>query len=144
MRMSIVVAAMVAVATTAFFYGSLRAQEARSVLDGVYTEEQAARGGEIYGQKCASCHGPALAGEDMAPGLTGGQFTSSWNDTTAGELAERIRISMPANNPGALSRQETVDVLAYIFRFNMYPVGKTELPRETEFLNQIKIKPPQP
>ena len=50
----------------------------------------------------------------MAPGLTGGEFTANWNDLTLGDLFERMRISMPQNNPGSLSRQQNADILAFI------------------------------
>src|SRR5262249_109571 len=144
MRPNFAVMATISVgATIPLCCSVLRAQHG-STVEGVYTEAQAARGLQIYGQSCSSCHGPALMGDDAAAPLTGGQFFSSWIDSAVGELAERIRTSMPANNPGSLSRQQTADVLAYILSFNKYPVGNTELPPQTESLNQIKIQPPQP
>ena len=54
------------------------AQAAKSVWDGVYTDEQAKRGAAVYRQWCASCHGNEAEGGEMAPGLTGGGFTSNW------------------------------------------------------------------
>ena len=36
----------------------------------------------------------------MAAGLTGGEFTSNWNDLSLGDLYERIRISMPQSASG--------------------------------------------
>jgi mono/diheme cytochrome c family protein len=148
MKIQIAVAAVV-LGVAAIDEGSstrLAAQQttARSVLDGVYTLEQARRGDTLYRQFCASCHGPALAGDDETPGLTGGPFMSNWNGTTVGELADRIRLSMPANNPGKLSRQESVDVLAYILSYNTFPAGEVELARESEILSQIRILPPKP
>ena len=50
---------------------------------------------------------------------------------------------MPANDPGKLSRQEAVDILAYIFAYNRYPSGAADLPIQAEFLNLIKIVPPK-
>jgi mono/diheme cytochrome c family protein len=139
---------MVGVAAIVAFCSTLRAQQptptTRSVLDGVYTEEQAKRGNTGYGQNCASCHGPALAGEDESPALAGGAFISNWSGTNLGELFERIQQSMPGNNPGSLSRQENADILAYILSYNKYPAGKVELPRETQILSQIRIDAPKP
>ena len=144
MKPNIEVLAAVAFGAAIALCGSaLRAQQ-RSTLDGVYTEAQAARGLKIYSQTCSTCHGPALAGDDAATPLTGGQFSSGWSGSSVGELAERIRTSMPANNPGSLSRQQTADVLAYVLSFNKYPVGNAELPPQTDLQNQIKIQPPQP
>jgi quinoprotein glucose dehydrogenase len=116
------------------------APTARSVLDGAFTEEQAKRGEPVYAQNCASCHGQSLEGMDMAPGLNGGAFLSNWNGLTVGDLFERIRLTMPQDDPGKLSRQQDADIVAYILQTNKFPAGKTELPRETEVLKQIKFE----
>ena len=42
-------------------------QAQKTVWDGVYTEEQAKRGGDIYAEKCAMCHGDSLGGVESAP-----------------------------------------------------------------------------
>jgi mono/diheme cytochrome c family protein len=120
------------------------AAQGKSQWDGVYTEEQAKRGEGLYGQYCASCHGPDLAGGEMAPGLTGGEFTSNWNDLSLGDLYERIRISMPQNAPGSLSRQQNSDILAFILRKQNVPVGSAELPTQTEVLKEIKFLAAKP
>jgi len=57
----------------------------------------------LYGASCAKCHGDTLTGGEAAPPLTGGEFLANWNGLTVGDLFERIRISMPADRPGALS-----------------------------------------
>ncbi len=109
----------------------------RSTWDGVYSAEQAKRGGDLYMGTCAQCHGPQMGGIDAAPALTGGGFASNWNGVTLGDMVERIRVSMPQNNPGTLSRQQVTDVLAYILRANGFPAGAKDLPRQTAFLKQI-------
>jgi S-disulfanyl-L-cysteine oxidoreductase SoxD len=115
------------------------AQGAKTQWDGVYTVEQAKRGEKLYAEKCSSCHGPDMNGGEMAPGLTGGEFTSNWNDLSLGDLFERMRISMPQNAPGSLSRQENADILSYILNKGNYPAGKAELPGQTEVLNGYKF-----
>jgi cytochrome c len=115
-----------------------------SVWDGVYSEEQAARGETAYRQACANCHGPELEGADMTPGLVGGVFTSNWNDLTLGDLYERIRVTMPLDKPGSLSRQQNVDLVAFLLKANQWPVGTTELPREPGALKQIRIQSSRP
>ncbi len=126
---------------------TLRAQQpvetTKTTNDGVYTEEQAKRGEGLYQGQCASCHGPELSGGEMAPPLTGAEFVANWNDLTVGDLFERIRVSMPANNPGSLSRQDNTDIVAFMLKFSKYPSGTTELPTITEALKQIKIVPVQ-
>ncbi|MBI1875304.1 MAG: cytochrome c [Acidobacteria bacterium] len=138
------------------FYSSVRAQQpapaaqtpaagaAQSVLEGVYTEEQGKRGDAVYGQECSTCHGASLEGGEMAPALAGAAFMSNWQGLTVGDLFERIRISMPDGNPGKLSRQQIADVVAFILSASKYPAGKTELPKEVEFLKQMKIEPAKP
>jgi len=39
-----------------------------------------------------------------------------------------------------LSRQQTVDVMTYVFSANKIPAGKTELPRQAEMLTLIQYK----
>jgi len=80
----------------------------------------------------------------MTPALTGGAFMANWDGLTVGDLFDRIRVSMPADRPGTLSRQENADIIAYILRFNQFPAGKEELPREVQALKQILFKASRP
>src|SRR4249919_1036204 len=134
--MKFTVAALTLVSLTAFgafsARGTVAAQAPKSQWDGVYTADQAKRGEPLYAQYCASCHGPDLSGGEMAPGLTGGEFASNWNDLSLGDLFERIRVSMPQNSTGSLSRQQNADILAYILSKASVPAGSTELPTQTE------------
>jgi mono/diheme cytochrome c family protein len=116
----------------------------RSVWDGVYTEEQAKRGEEIYDKECAACHGATLVGGGGAAPLTGGTFLSNWNGLTVGDLYERIRKTMPQGALGKLSKQEDADVLAYLLSFNKFPAGKTELQKHVEFLKEIRFEATKP
>jgi mono/diheme cytochrome c family protein len=129
-------------------YGALHAQEpaaeSRSVWDGVYTEAQAKRGEALYQKECRGCHGVALAGGESSPPLTGGAFLSNWNGLTLGDLLERIRKTMPQNAPGKLSRPQNADILAFLLSANKFPFGKTELPRQTEFLKEIRFEAVKP
>jgi quinoprotein glucose dehydrogenase len=114
------------------------------VWDGVYTAEQSRRGETAYLQACASCHGTGLEGGDMTPALVGGGFTSNWNDLTAGDLFERIRTTMPLDNPGRLSRQQNADVIAFVLKANDWPAGTTELASDPAALKQIRIQAAKP
>ena len=120
-------------------------QPSRSVWEGVYTEEQAKRGAELYAEECSSCHGPLLTGGgEEAPALSGPGFLANWNGLTVGDLFERVRLSMPPNKKGRLSREKNVDILTHVLRVNGFPPGKTELPRETERLKQIRVESTKP
>jgi S-disulfanyl-L-cysteine oxidoreductase SoxD len=111
-----------------------------SVWQGVYTDEQAKRGQPLYSKYCASCHGQQLTGGEDSPPLTGGAFVANWNGLTVGDLFERIRVSMPQDRPGRLTRQQNADILAYVLAVNQFPAGQTELPTETERLKQIRFE----
>ena len=104
---------------------------ARTAASGVYTTEQAARGADVYVGQCRSCHTPdahASAG-----------FQSVWKDKPIAELYAYLRERMPKSEPGILSDQEYVDVLAYILRLNRLPAGDAELPADDEVLKQIRF-----
>ncbi|MEK6285009.1 MAG: cytochrome c [Acidobacteriota bacterium] len=116
----------------------------RSVWDGVFTKEQATRGEALYAQHCSSCHGPDLAGNDEAAPLTGSAFLANWDGLSVGDLTERVRVTMPPNNLGKLSRQQITDILSYMLSFNSFPAGKTELDPKAELLKQIRIEATKP
>jgi len=114
-----------------------------SVLDGIYTDAQAARGAAAYPQHCAACHGAALGGLGEAPALIGAQFISDFNGLTVGDLFDRIRTTMPLNNPAGLSRDQYADILSFILKSNGYPAGPKDLNRRSEFLNAIRFEAPK-
>jgi len=116
----------------------------KSTWDGAYTKEQAKRGETLYAQHCSSCHGPDLSGNDEAAPLTGAAFLANWDGLTVADLTERVRVSMPPNNLGKLSRQQIVDILSYVLSFNSFPAGKTELDPKAELLKQIRIEATKP
>ena len=70
------------------------AQAPLTVQDGVYSEAQARRGQALYAQRCAGCHGPALAGAS-APALTGDLFTNKFRMEPLSALFIQIRYAMP-------------------------------------------------
>ena len=116
----------------------------QTTWSGVFSEAQAKRGEAIYAEKCSSCHAPDLTGLDQAPPLSGNDFNTNWNDLAINDLFERIRISMPADKPGSLSRQETADVVAFILQHANFPAGQTELPSQAEALKGIKFVAKKP
>ncbi len=128
------------VALTAAALVIAAAQTTRSVWDGVYTEDQAKRGGALYVKDCASCHGAELTGGESAPPLVGAGFMGDWESLTVGDLFERIRTTMPQDDPSRLSRQQDADILAFLLQENEFPAGKTELDKQTEVLKLIGFK----
>ncbi len=159
MKTNIVIVAFITLTAVAAFRSSVGAEQAastqqapptsstapsQSVWDGVYTEEQAARGDALYSQTCAACHAPDLSGGETAPALAGADFKSNWSGLSVDDLFERIKVSMPGDNPGSLSRQQTADILAFVFSVNRFPAGKSELVREAEILKAIKFEAYKP
>jgi S-disulfanyl-L-cysteine oxidoreductase SoxD len=118
----------------------LYAQPGTSVWDGVYTQEQANRGKALYGQQCASCHGSTLDGSGTAPPLAGADFKGNWNGQTADDLFEKIQTSMPADQPGKLSREQNADILAFLFMSNGFPAGPKDLPTDAAVLAKIHFE----
>ena len=122
--------------------GTLRAQApaaAKTTNDGVFTDAQVKRGGDVYQAQCAACHDAQLAGSGTAPALSGTDFSANWKDETVGSLFERIRATMPADNPGSLQRPQVAELIAFILNFNKYPAGQDELATDSEALKAIKI-----
>lgn len=73
----------------------------------------------------------------MTPALVGNEFVTHWRDLPVSDLVERIRISMPRERPGALSRQQASGVVAYLLSAAGYPSGASELPADLEALSRI-------
>lgn len=113
----------------------------RSILDGVYTEEQSRRGEAIYLASCVLCHKPEMTGSPIVPPLVGEAFLSRWNRRTAGDLFEWIRTSMPPVVTARLTSQEYADVLAFILSRNQFPPGRQELVADFPALQGIRMAP---
>jgi hypothetical protein len=111
----------------------------RTVWDGVYTEEQAERGRIQYTAACSGCHAPDLRGDNTSPSLVGQSFAFLWGGSTLGALFERVEEWMPPDRPGTLPARSYRDILAFVLRENLYPVGEQEL--ESDDLNYILIRP---
>ena len=116
---------------------SIRAQSTdstrqKSVLSGVYTEEQAAKGDSEHQANCNACHG--------AENYTGEKWAKNWIGRTAFDLFDQLKTTMPEDNPGGLSAQQYTDIIAYIFKINGLPAGTAVLPADPEALRLIKIE----
>ena len=138
------------------------AQPTRTVQDGVFTDAQATRGQALYGQRCAGCHGPALAGA-TAPALTGDRFTNEFRMEPLSALFIQIRYAMPpvpvapapvgpapagpapagrGDAAGAapstqLTNDQAADLVAHILKSNGFPAGKTDFAAADAVNSQI-------
>jgi quinoprotein glucose dehydrogenase len=117
----------------------------RSVLDGVYTPAQAARGRAAYAEYCARCHRDDLQGNPEAMPLTGARFTETWREDSLVSLFDHMATRMPREPRTTLPTPVYVDILAFILQFNGYPPGDGELTagnlREVTF---VGLDGPQP
>lgn len=118
----------------------LAAQSARTVWDGVYTDEQAARGEKLYAERCGRCHGDTLGGQEAAPALTGSTFYSNWEGESLEALLDRIRTTMPQDKPGSLSRTQNADILAYMLTVGGFPAGPMPLEGQAGALAMVTIR----
>jgi mono/diheme cytochrome c family protein len=101
--------------------------------------DQQARGKALYNDKCASCHMENLKGSTETPALTGDMFWTNWETYTANNLVKQVRTTMPEDNPGSLTRQQYVDIVAYVLKTNEVPFTG-DLPMDTDALKKVTIK----
>jgi S-disulfanyl-L-cysteine oxidoreductase SoxD len=111
----------------------------QSARPSVFTEEQGKRGQALYGEYCAPCHGADLGGTQVAPLLSGADFITGWNDRSVGELFDRLRLTMPEDNPGRLTRQEYADITAFMLKSNGARAGAKTLDPDDEAQQRIRI-----
>jgi cytochrome c len=134
-------AGLAVLVVTAGAQSSTTTTAGKTTNDGVFSDAQSKRGAEAYQMACSACHDAQLVGSGTAPALTGADFNANWKDETVGSLFERIRLTMPGDNPGSLSRQQAADITAFILGFNKAPAGQGELGTDTDALKTIKIAP---
>jgi mono/diheme cytochrome c family protein len=112
--------------------GAEARQSARlSIWDGVYTEDQAARGNTQFQQHCGRCHGANLAGTFETPPLVG-RFIPYWAGTTLDVLFDYVSTAMPLDHPGSLGPGANADIIAFILKTNGFPAGMKELSAASE------------
>ena len=113
-----------------------------SVADGIYTVEQADGGEVLYDEQCVACHGSInQLTPDMAALLADHTFRARWEQRSLGELFELIQVEMPQDAPGALTLDETSQLLAFILQGNRRSAGDHELSRDVEVLKAIPFDP---
>jgi mono/diheme cytochrome c family protein len=111
------------------------------VWDRVFSSEQAARGESTYLDECGRCHADTLSGGDFGPPLVGGSFWDEWKGMTIADIFNRIRTTMPQDNPGRLSLLQTADVIAFLMKSNGFPAGDQPLSSDPTALQAIAVTP---
>lgn len=115
--------------------GPVAAQTRRTVWDGVFTAEQAARGRATFAATCAPCHGANLIGGSHTA-LKGDAFVSHWMEGSLGALFNHVK-SMPPNRAN-LGDPAYADLVAFILEANAFPAGAREL--NAEAMPDIQIQ----
>jgi quinoprotein glucose dehydrogenase len=115
---------------------SAAASAGRSVMSGVYSAAQAERGQAAHKVSCLGCHG--------AENYTGETFEKAWLNRTVFDFFDRLRNTMPDDNPGSVKHEDYIDIIAYILSVNGYPPGDKELSYSEDSLRLVRIdvKPP--
>ena len=137
--------ARVAIAAAAFAAAAvsgLYAQEKKSVWDGVYSEEQAARGKDEYEYNCGNCHIHDLSGDSIkdVPPLAGPDFLAQWAGKSVKELLEYMSTKMPRDSRGSLGAKTYVDIVSYVLKVNNFPAGAAALSGDSPRLANTVIE----
>ena len=101
----------------------------KTVLDGVYSDAQAARGQAAYTAHCRVCHGEVLEGIS-APELAGNRFIEHRREDMLDTIYNYIRQSMPqgrAPDAKPIPDGDYLDILTHILKVNGYRAGAGEL-----------------
>lgn len=115
--------AIAAYALVGLFSITGHAGQAREVTAaGSYSDAQATRGKQLYGDQCVACHGEMLEGV-VGPPLTGDDFLTDFGGHPVSDVIQKIQTTMPQQAPGTLTRPQSTDITAYILQFNKYPAG---------------------
>ncbi len=102
-----------------------------TTADGIFTLAQADRGEALFISTCSECH-------DSADWTETG-FRGRWEDQSVYQLWYYVNERMPYDDPWSLSRQQTTDVLTYIFKLNELPAGEDELATDDDSIDDYWI-----
>ena len=103
-----------------------------TVVDSVaLAVQQLERGEQWFRARCIECHATgALANPD---------FQLKWNGRNAFDLFERIRATMPEDDPGSLTPGTYASIVAYLLKLNGMVVGSVRLPSDSTALAVVRI-----
>jgi ankyrin repeat protein len=111
----------------------------KTIWDGVFTEQQAQRGQQVYQRACAACHLDTLQGDTVSPPLVGSGFIARFTGQSAHEMVQNLRGSMPQNAPDSLGDRAYIDLVSYLLKQNGSKTGALELPLDVAELEKIAV-----
>ena len=98
------------------------------IWTGVYSAAQAKRGEGQFQKDCLTCHGFDLQGlAGRGPALSGAPFMTNWETESVATLFTKLKTTMPRNNPGSLTEDVYLDLLAFMLKANNYPEGAADV-----------------
>jgi hypothetical protein len=79
----------------------------------------------------------------VGPALAGDQFlsVSQFQKISAEYFYHFMSTHMPLTDPGSLTKEQYLDIMAYMLEVNGYPAGSRELTDNKGELEAIKIEP---
>jgi alcohol dehydrogenase (cytochrome c) len=89
-----------------------------------YSEAQAAAGKVVYDRQCKSCHGETLDDGEFGPVLRGPDFLVRWSGKSVEELFHYTVERMPVTQPGGLSEDEYINLVAFMLAGNGVYAGE--------------------
>ncbi len=89
-----------------------------------YTAQQAEAGRLDYIESCAECHGGELEGQ-FGPALAGENSRIQWESPQY--VYGYYSVAMPHGHPGQLSREQYVDIMAFLFQRHNIVAGPQPL-----------------
>jgi alcohol dehydrogenase (cytochrome c) len=103
-----------------------------------FVAEQAAAGARLYGVSCAVCHGAKLEGVS-GPALRADARADA-QTPTVGDLYRAVSQRMPKTNPGSLTAEQSVEVMAYLLNANGSSAGVTALTAAAAAVSKQKFR----
>lgn len=125
-----------AIVVTVLLPASVRAQLAPSPV--AYTAQQAAAGGVLYADACASCHGSWDRKATLGGKLEGEDFQRRWAGQSAASLIEVVE-RMPPGASKQISDADRVSLLAYLLQTNGIAPSETALPEARDALADLSL-----
>ena len=125
------------------FCGSAAAQTENTsdyptVWNGIYTPDQALRGQDAYDLHCGGCHQSDIDAENPDARFRGRMFMERWREYDVESLYDFIRLTMPRRDPGSLTEDTYLDIVAHFMMVNAFPPGSNEL--DTDVIGSIQIE----
>lgn len=116
--------------------------KAVTILDGVFSADQAAKGQAEYTAKCVRCH---EGSEADGPILMGRSFIERWREDSLYVLYNFVKTRMPPDGTIMLTDAEYLQIVSYLLNANGYDPGPKELTAEAAAAIRIVGKNgPQP